>query len=184
MAKKSSIAREVAETLKKHLDRSARVDPSAWIAKSAEIYGDVVIGPKASIWPKAVVRADINAIHIGEGTNIQDGSILHLADEYALKIGDYCTIGHGAILHACSIGNEVLVGMRATVLDGAIIGDQCIIGAHALVTGRSVIPPRSMVLGSPAKVVRSLTKAEIAFLRKSALKYIEVSSGFRARGLG
>jgi carbonic anhydrase/acetyltransferase-like protein (isoleucine patch superfamily) len=118
---------------------------------------------------------------IGEGTNIQDLTMVHLADDYGVTIGAWCTVGHGAIIHACEIGNECLIGMGATILDGASIGDRCIVGANALVTQRFVAPAGSMILGSPAKVVRSLTGAEQAGLRGWADKYIAVARAHAAR---
>jgi gamma-carbonic anhydrase len=129
-----------------------------------------------------VLRGDINSIEIGEGSNIQDLTMVHLADDYGVKVGKYCTIGHSAIVHACEIGDECLVGMGATILDGARIDEQCIVGANSLVTQRFVAPPGSMVLGSPAKVVRALTPEERAGIRKWALKYIEVAKA-HARSL-
>jgi carbonic anhydrase/acetyltransferase-like protein (isoleucine patch superfamily) len=128
-----------------------------------------------------VLRGDINSIEIGEGTNIQDLTMVHLADDYGVKVGRYCTIGHSAIIHACEIGDECLVGMGATILDGAIIGARCIVGANSLVTRCFVAPPGSMVLGSPAKVTRPLTEAEQAALRGWAEKYIEVAGAHAGR---
>ena len=144
-----------------------------YIAKGSVVLGDVRMGDHSSIWYGAVARGDINYIEIGHHTNIQDNSVLHLADEYPCILGNYVTVGHGAILHACTVGNEVLVGMRATVLDGAVIGDQCLIGAHALVTPGVKIPDGSLVLGSPGKVVRALTPQERAELKGWADKYVE-----------
>src|SRR6476646_4155547 len=111
-----------------------------FIAKGAVVLGDVRMGDHSSIWYGAVARGDINFIEIGHHSNIQDNSVLHLADEYPCILGTYVTVGHAAILHACTVGNEVLIGMRATVLDGAVIGNQCLIGAHALVTPGVKIP--------------------------------------------
>jgi carbonic anhydrase/acetyltransferase-like protein (isoleucine patch superfamily) len=144
-----------------------------YIAKGAVVLGDVRMGDHSSIWYGAIARGDINYIQIGHHSNIQDNSVLHLADEYPCILGNYVTVGHGAILHACTVGNEVLVGMRATVLDGAVIGDQCLIGAHALVTPGVKIPDGSLVLGSPGKVVRALTPEERAELKGWADKYVE-----------
>jgi len=112
---------------------------------------------------------------------VQDGTIVHLADDYGVKVGNHTTIGHAAIIHACEIGHECLIGMGATVLDGAKIGDHCIVGANALVTQRFVAPPGSMILGAPAKVVRPLKPEEIASLRPWAEKYIAVSQAHAAR---
>jgi carbonic anhydrase/acetyltransferase-like protein (isoleucine patch superfamily) len=122
------------------------------------------------------VRGDINRIVIGHHSNIQDNAVLHLADDFACLIGDYVTVGHSAILHACTVGNEVLVGMRSTILDGAVIGDQCLIGAHALVTPGVKIPDGSLVLGSPGKIVRPLTPQERSELKGWAEKYVGYSA--------
>jgi carbonic anhydrase/acetyltransferase-like protein (isoleucine patch superfamily) len=143
-----------------------------YIAKGAAVLGDVTIGDHSSIWYNAVLRGDINRIVIGHHSNIQDNSMVHLADDFPCLIGNYVTIGHLAIVHACTVGDEVLIGMGATILDGAEIGDQSLVGANSLVTQGTRIPPGSLVLGSPAKVVRKLTQAEMAELRNSAEKYV------------
>jgi carbonic anhydrase/acetyltransferase-like protein (isoleucine patch superfamily) len=143
------------------------------IAQGAVVVGDVTIGDYSSVWYNAVLRGDINRIVVGHHTNIQDNAVLHLADEYPCIVGNYVTIGHCAIIHACTLGDEVLVGMGATILDGAVIGDRSLIGANALVTQKTEIPAGSLVLGSPAKVVRALTVAEREQLRVSAEKYAE-----------
>ncbi len=122
----------------------------------------------SSVWFNAVLRGDINRIIVGHHTNIQDHSVLHLADELPCILGNYVTIGHGAIVHACTVGNEVLVGMGSTLLDGVVVGDQSLIGARALVTPRTQIPPGSLVLGAPAKVVRELSPSERAWLKDMA----------------
>src|SRR5215510_269263 len=138
---------------------------NVFIAKGAVVFGDVTLDDHSSIWYNAVVRGDINRIVIGHHTNIQDNAVLHLADEFPCLLGNYVTVGHSAILHACTVGNEVLVGMRSTILDGAVIGDQCLIGAHALVTPGVKIPDGSLVLGSPGKVVHALSPGERAELK-------------------
>src|SRR5947208_13260475 len=111
-----------------------------YIASRAVVLGDVTLGDSSSVWYHAVLRGDINRIVVGHHTNIQDNAVLHLAEDYPCLVGDYVTVGHSAIVHACTVGNEVLVGMGAIILDGAVIGDQCLIGANALVTQRSEIP--------------------------------------------
>src|SRR5206468_11409872 len=118
-----------------------------YLASTAVVLGDVTLGDRSSVWYNAVLRGDINRIVVGEGSNIQDNAVLHLADDYACIVGSYVTVGHSAIVHACAVGDEVLVGMGATILDGAQVGDQCLIGAHALVTQGSRIPSGSLVLG-------------------------------------
>jgi len=163
--------------LEKQLEQFLRKTPTigkqVYIARGAVVIGDVTLGDYSSVWYNAVLRGDINRISIGHHTNIQDNSVLHLADDYSCLIGHYVTIGHLAIVHACSVGNEVLIGMGATILDGAVIGDQCLIGAGALVTMGTQIPPGSMVMGSPAKVVRALEPEERAQLKNWAQKYVE-----------
>jgi len=157
--------------LERHLRQPPRLGRDVYIARGATVVGDVTLGDRASVWYGAVLRGDINRIVVGEGSNIQDNAVVHLADDYGALIGRHVTVGHSAIVHACTIGDEVLVGMGATVLDGAEVGEQCIIGARALVTQRTKIPPGSMVLGSPAKVVRPLTPEERAGLKYWAEKY-------------
>src|SRR5215469_11583557 len=139
------------------LHKRSTLGERVYIARGAVVFGDVTIGDHSSIWYNAVARGDINRIVIGHHTNIQDNAVLHLADEFPCIVGNYVTVGHSAIVHACTVGDEVLVGIGATILDGAVIGEQCLIGANALVTADSKIPPGSLVLGSPGKVVRQLT---------------------------
>lgn len=170
----------IQERLARYLGRTPDVAQAAFVAPNATVLGDVTLGPRSSVWYGCVLRGDINSISIGEGTNVQDGTIVHLADDYGVRVGDYTTIGHAAIVHACEIGNECLIGMGATVLDGARIGDRCIVGANALVTQRFVAPAGSMILGAPAKVVRPLTEAEQMGLRRWAEKYIEVAKAHAA----
>lgn len=167
--------------LRYHLEKEPRIDPSAYVAPSAVVLGDVTLGPKASVWPLCVLRGDINHITIGTGTNIQDGTIVHLADEYGVTIGDYVTIGHAAMIHACTIEDECLIGMRATILDGAVIGRRSIVGAGALVTKGTEVPPGSLVLGMPAKVVRPLSDDEQNALKYWADKYTTVSAYHKAK---
>ena len=130
------------------------IGQNVYIARGAVVVGDVTIGDHSSVWYNAVLRGDINRIVVGHHTNIQDNAVLHLADDYPCVVGDYVTVGHSAIVHACTVGDEVLIGMGATILDGAVIGEQSLIGANALVTQSSQIPSGSLVLGSPARVVR------------------------------
>ena len=151
-----------------------QIDPTAYVAPHAVVMGDVRLKAHSSVWPTAVLRGDINYIEIGEGSNIQDGSIVHLADDLPVIVGKLVTVGHGAILHACTVEDECLIGMRATILDGAVIGKGSIIGAHALVTKGTRIPPGSLVMGTPAKVVRALSPEEIAALRPWADHYVDL----------
>jgi len=171
----------VTERLAKHLGRQPDLARAAFVAPNATVVGDVTLGADSSVWYGCVLRGDINAIRIGEGTNVQDGTIVHLADDFGVEVGAFTTIGHAAIVHACTIGSECLIGMGATILDGAQIGDRCIVGANTLVTQRFVAPAGSMILGSPARVVRPLTTAEQAGLRAWADKYIAVARAHAAK---
>ena len=149
--------------------------PDVLICDGAKVSGDVTLAKGVSVWYNAVLRGDDGAITVGEGTNIQDCAVLH----EETHVGAGCTIGHGAIVHGCTVGNNVLVGMGAVILNGAKIGDDCIVGAGALVTGKMDAPAGSMILGSPAKVVRPLTEAEIASNRKSAQGYLKTAEEHR-----
>lgn len=143
-----------------------------FIAQGAVVCGDVTLGDKVSIWYNAVLRGDLAPIIIGDESNIQECSVLHVTNDIPLTLGKGVTVGHGAILHSCTIGDNSLIGMGAIVLDGAKIGKNCIIGAGALVTGGTEIPDGSLVVGSPAKVRREMTEAEIAANRHNAEEYV------------
>lgn len=162
------------------LAKNPVIDPTAYVAAGATLLGDVRIGPFASVWPGCVLRGDINFIEVGEGTNIQDGTIVHLADDFPVRIGRYVTIGHAAMIHACTIEDECLIGMQATILDGAVIGKNSIIGAHSLITPGMEVPPGSLAMGVPA-VIKPLLPARQATLRHWAEKYIKVAAAHRAR---
>jgi len=152
----------------------------AFIAPDAWVIGAVTIGAGSSLFFNVVARGDIQPITIGVGTNLQEHVLVHLSHDMApVVIGDNVTVGHRAIIHGCSIGNNTLIGMGATILDNAIIGDHCIIGAHALITKGMIIPPRSLVLGSPAKVHRPISDEEAAGLRESALHYQKSAVEYR-----
>ena len=157
------------------------IHPSAYIAASADVIGRVTIHEEASIWYNSTLRGDINQIVIGAQSNIQDNVVIHLSDDFGCHVGQLVTVGHSAILHACEIRDEVLIGMGAIVLDGAVIGERSIIGAGALVTGGTIIPPGSLVLGSPAKVIRQLSADEQGKVKDWALKYVRQSRNFIAR---
>jgi carbonic anhydrase/acetyltransferase-like protein (isoleucine patch superfamily) len=151
-----------------------QIDPTAYVAREAVVMGDVRLKAHSSVWPTAVLRGDINYIEIGEGSNIQDGTIVHLADDLPVIVGKYVTVGHRAILHACIVEDNCLIGMGATILDGAVIGQGSIIGAHALVTKGTKIPPGSLVMGMPAKVVRTLQPKEIEDIKPWADHYVDL----------
>ena len=172
----------LSDRLTQHLGRTPDTARAAFVAPNATLLGNVTLGSRSSVWYGCVLRGDINSIEIGEGTNVQDGTIVHLADDYGAKVGKFTTIGHAAIIHACTIGDECLVGMGATVLDGARIGARSIVGAGAVVTPRTIVPPGSMVLGAPAKVTRALSDDEQRALRGWAEKYVEVSKAHALLG--
>ena len=155
------------------LRKQPKLGKGVYLAKTAVVFGDVTIGAHSSVWYGAVLRGDINRIVVGHHSNIQDNAVLHLADDFGCIVGNWVTVGHSAIVHACTVGDEVLVGMGAVILDGAVIGRQSLIGAKALVTQGMKIPPGSLVLGAPAKVVRKLTPKERAGLRWWAQKYVD-----------
>jgi len=150
-----------------------------FIAPSATLIGAVTLEDQASIWFNVVIRADNDQIHIGEGSNIQDGSVLHVDPGFPLTVGRQVTIGHKVILHGCSIGDGSLIGMNAVVLNGATIGQGCLIGANALITENMQVPDGSVVLGSPGKVVRQLDEAGQKALLQSAQSYIENARRYR-----
>lgn len=150
-----------------------KVAASAWIDPSAQVIGDVTIDDESSVWMNTVVRGDVHHIRIGRRTNLQDGTIVHvMRDQFAALIGDDVTIGHGAILHGCTIHDRVLVGMGAIVLNGVEIHSDCIIAAGSLLVEGVTIPARSLVMGSPAKVTRPLTDAEVASVKDYASRYV------------
>ena len=150
-------------------------DDSVLICEGARVAGDVTLGRGVNIWYNAVLRGDEGAITVGEETNIQDGAVLH----EETVVGKGCTIGHNAIVHGCTVGDNTLVGMGAIILNGAKVGSNCIVGAGALVTGKMDAPDGVMLLGSPAKVVRPLTEAEIENNRASARGYLHAAEQYR-----
>lgn len=172
---------DLTQRLNHFLGQQPQASEAAFVAPGAIILGDVELGKDSSIWYAAVLRADINAIRIGAGSNLQDGAIVHLADDAGVTVGEFTTVGHRAILHACTIGSECLIGMGATILDHAVIGDQCIIGANTLVPQRMKIPAGSLVYGSPAKIIRPLKNEERTSIRNWAVKYVAVATAHRLR---
>lgn len=151
--------------------RQPQIHQDTFIAENATVIGDVNIGQGSSIWYNAVLRGDIQNISIGEYSNIQDNATVHTGYKEASKLGDYTVVGHNAIIHGCTIGNNCLIGMGAIILNGAIIGDNSIIGAGTVVTEGKVIAPNSLVMGLPGKVIRSVTEEEIKAVRENALEY-------------
>lgn len=151
-------------------------DPDVLIAEGAVVVGDVKLAKGVSVWYNAVLRGDESPIEVGENTNIQDGAILHAR----AVVGSNCTVGHCAIIHGCTVGSHTLIGMGSMLLDGAKIGNHCIVGAGALVTGKLDAPDGSMILGSPAKVVRPLTQEEMDSVDASVQEYLEFAQHYRA----
>ena len=162
--------------------KAPRLAESAWVAPSADLIGDVVLCEEVSIWFGAVIRADNTMILVGQRSNVQEGAMLHSDPGVPCTIGEDVTIGHHAMLHGCTVGDRSLIGMGATVLNRAVIGEDSLVGACALVTEGKVFPPRSLILGNPARVVRELDDETVATLRKSAAGYVARSRTF-ATGL-
>lgn len=157
------------------------VDPSVYIADTATVVGDVEIGAGSSVWFGAVIRGDVFHIRIGRETSIQDNSVLHVThDRFATLVGNRVTVGHSVTLHGCSIGDLCIIGMGSTVLDQVEVGERCIVGAGALLTPGTKVPPGHLVVGSPARVKRPLTEAELAWLAASAAHYVELGRIYRA----
>jgi carbonic anhydrase/acetyltransferase-like protein (isoleucine patch superfamily) len=156
-----------------------RLADTAWVADNAQVIGDVVIGDGASVWFGTTVRGDTDTITIGAGSNVQDGSVLHADDGVPLVIGENVTVGHQVMLHGCTIGDESLIGIGAIVLNGAKIGKNCLVGAGSLVTEGKEFPDGSMIIGSPARVVKSLSPEQIEGLRQSARHYTANAERFR-----
>jgi len=168
----NQIMKQLMNQLDTHLRRPPKLGRGVYIASGAMVLGDVTLGAHSSVWYNAVLRGDINRIVVGHHSNIQDNAVLHLADDFPCILGNWVTVGHSAIVHACKIGDETLVGMGAVVLDGAVVGRQCLIGAKALVTQGTKIPAGSLVLGAPARVVRKLSPEERAGLKWWSEKYV------------
>lgn len=162
--------------IKNNKEKNPKIHENAFIADSADVMGDVIIGEGSSIWYSAVVRGDIENIRIGKYTNIQDNATVHTETNIPTQLGDYTVVGHNAIIHGCTVGNNCLIGMGAIVLNGAVIGDNSIVAAGSLITEGKVIPPNSLVMGTPGKVVRQVTEDEIADIKKNAIRYYELWS--------
>lgn len=156
-----------------------QIDPSAWVAESADVMGKVRLDEKSSVWFGAVLRGDNELIHIGPESNVQDNAVLHTDPGMPLTLGRGVIIGHQVMLHGCTIGDNTLIGIGATVLNGAKIGKNCIIGAHALITEGKEIPDNSMVVGAPGKIIRTLNEQQVAMLRMNAAVYVSNAERFR-----
>jgi gamma-carbonic anhydrase len=163
----------VRQQLETYLRKQPTLGQGVYIARGAVVVGDVTLGDGASVWYNAVLRGDINRIVVGRHSNIQDNAVLHLAGELGCILGDHVTVGHAAVVHACTVRDRCLIGMGAVILDEAVIGEESLVGARALVTQGTRIPPGSLVLGAPARVARSLTARERKDLLRAARHYVE-----------
>jgi carbonic anhydrase/acetyltransferase-like protein (isoleucine patch superfamily) len=165
------------------------IHDSAYVDSQASVIGDVVIGPDSSVWPMTVIRGDVNRIRIGARSNVQDGSVIHVthpyagvSQGYAATIGDDVTIGHRAVIHGCSIGNECLIGIGAVILDGAVLQDRVLLGAGSLVTEGKVLESGHLYLGSPARMARTLSDEEIKWFKYSAQHYVKLKNDYLVSG--
>jgi carbonic anhydrase/acetyltransferase-like protein (isoleucine patch superfamily) len=150
-----------------------QIPASAYVAAEAAVIGEVILGEGANVWPGAVIRGDNEPIRVGKGTNVQEGAVLHADPGIPLTVGDYVSIGHQAMLHGCTVGDGSLIGIQAVVLNNAVIGKDCLVGAGAIVSEAKTFPDRSLILGSPARVLRPLTDGDIAFIRANAEDYVK-----------
>lgn len=166
-------------TLYRLRGHAPQIPESAFVAREATLIGRVVLGEHASVWPGATVRADNEAIQVGDSSNVQEGAVLHADPGFPLHIGARVTVGHQAMLHGCTVGDGTLIGIQAVVLNGAVIGRHCLVGAGALVTERKRFPDRSLIIGAPARVERELTDEEVARLEASAASYAARAGEFK-----
>lgn len=157
------------------MKKGPQIHSDSYLVSDCTVTGMVEIGEMCSVWHHAVLRGDVDRITVGKGTNLQDGCLVHCTEGMATIVGEYCTIGHGVILHSCTVGDGSLIGMGTVILDGARIGKQCLVGAGSLVTQETEIPDGSLVLGRPAKVHRALLPEEISKIRENAMEYIRLA---------
>jgi carbonic anhydrase/acetyltransferase-like protein (isoleucine patch superfamily) len=162
-------------------EKTPSTEKAAFIAENASIIGNVTLEENANIWFGAVLRADIAEIRVGKNTNIQDNAVIHVSIGKPAIIGDNVTIGHSAIVHGATVGNNVLIGMGSIILDGAVIGDNCVIGAGAVVTSNTVVPDNTMMLGTPAKPVKEITPEKAEGIKMSAEGYVKLSNSFNKK---
>jgi carbonic anhydrase/acetyltransferase-like protein (isoleucine patch superfamily) len=171
------------ERLNVFLKRAPQVDPTAYVARSAELIGDVSLGAGVSVWPRCVLRADLNSITIGQDSNLQEAVVVHLSDDLPVVVGRRVTVGHQAMLHACTIQDDCLIGMQAILLDGCQIGAGSIVGAGCLVTQHMRVPPRSLVLGVPGRVVGVVSDAQYESILHSAQRYVTLGAFYKAHAM-
>ena len=160
---------------------SEKVHPSVWVAPGAVVVGDVTLEADVSVWFQSVLRGDTESLHVGARTNIQEGCVFHADPGYPLVVGKNVTVGHGAIIHGANVGDNSLIGIRSTLLNGVVIGEESMVGAGALCTPNKVFPPRSLILGVPAKVVRELTDEDLTMIRVSVDEYVEKAATFKSQ---
>jgi len=165
--------------MQKYKNFLPKIHGTCFIAPGSAVIGNVEIGENSSVWHNAVIRGDVEKIVIGNNSNIQDCCILHCVEDIELRIGDNVTVGHGAILHSCEIGDNTLIGMGAVVLDGAKVGKYCLVGAGTVITPRTEIPDRSLVLGSPGRVKRQLTDEEVNQIKINSDEYVNLASEYK-----
>jgi carbonic anhydrase/acetyltransferase-like protein (isoleucine patch superfamily) len=159
------------------------IDPSAFVHQTSVVIGRVQVGPESTLWPNTTLRGDDGDIVIGARTSIQDNTVIHMTQSLSnTRIGDQVTVGHGVVLHGCSVGDNVIVGMGSTLLDNASIGEFSIVGANSLVTQGKVFPPRSLIMGSPARVVRAITDKELEWIEYSWRRYVEQGKRYNKKG--
>lgn len=173
---------ELEKRARRNVRLGVRAHPTVFVADSASLSGRVVMGKNVSVWYGAVLRGDIESVFVGDETNIQDGAVLHVADRLPCRIGKRCTIGHKAIVHACTIQDECLIGMGSIVLDRCVVGKGSLVGAGSLVLQGMKIPPNSLVFGTPAQVIRPLTSSERRDLRHAAQRYVRLARIHLKRG--
>ena len=157
------------------------INKTVFIADGAKVIGDVEIGANSSVWFNAVIRADSDKVKIGDNSNVQDNAVIHTSEGFGVHIGDNVTIGHGAIIHGCTLKDNVMIGMGAIVLNGAVIGENSIIGAGALITQGKVIPSGSLAFGNPCKIVRQLTDEEISSISRNAQSYVKEAEKYNTK---
>ncbi|MFN4152561.1 MAG: gamma carbonic anhydrase family protein [Candidatus Sericytochromatia bacterium] len=161
-----------------YINDEITVADNAFIAPDVAMVGKVTIGKDSSVWYKSVLRGDVDEIIIGDRSNVQDGTIIHCIEGYPTILGDDVSLGHGVVLHGCKLGNNILVGMRATILNGAVIGDNCLIAAGALVSEGMIVPPNSLVMGLPAKIKGQLNEGQLELIKYTSSNYVEYTKQY------